>query len=117
MFWGGNDASKEYPEITAISGAPYPQRRKPDSEPIQDNIYGGPILHGSIAEQMAGDPMGDPALKRQYLADVMRQGYGPGDSAMVVDPATGELVPQNLVQGGGSLLATLNAKKQLPRGE
>lgn len=113
MYWGGNNASKDYPEITAISGARYPQQqRKPDSEPIQDNIYGGPILHGSIADQMAGDPVGDPALKRRYLADAMRQGPGPGDSAMVVDPATGELVPQDLVQGGGSLLAAVQAQKQ-----
>lgn len=79
-------------------------KKKADAERIVNNVYGGPIVGGGIAEQMGpqpGDPVGSPA-DRDYFVDIMRQDYEPGDEAMVIDPATGQQIPQKLARGGWS---------------
>ena len=80
-------------------------KKKADAERIVNNVYGGPIAGGAISEQMgAGQPGGaggDPA-DRDYFVDIMRQDYDPGDEVMVIDPTTGERVPQQLARGGWS---------------
>lgn len=83
--------------------------KRPDSERIVNNVYGGPIVGGGVMDQLGGGGGGEGGglegmspEDRDYFVDIMRQDYDPGDEAMVIDPATGEKVPQKLARGGWS---------------
>lgn len=79
-------------------------RKKADAERIVNNIYGGPVAGGGVMDQMGGGASGgSPSPEdRDYFVDIMRQDYDPGDEAMVIDPTTGEKIPQKLARGGWS---------------